>query len=1129
MFSLPLIHSRAVEGTWAAHATTRPDAFTSSTRVYAQRLRAARLRESSSYHIAYGVASLFNKWNDGERFNDGEDELELGEQCSARLTIRRADLRALNVGVGGLPYPDTRVQAAFRAQSILHPLSAAQCPCDSASDYGRPFDARYDRSDTIPPTRRKEGWDIHEPERVLTARCACRRHEAALAVLAVEGFAPRRLTRASLQVWEENERWRALARLLGADVDDQEPVLLTREQIIQRICTCPIDYEGILAAAELGACRLHEKQTPYAPYAHLPADWAAALATAPFMVDIPSCAHPPAHLRPPPAPTLDFLDPTAALTLEEVAEVRAAEASPRLGWMPTSNMGSAHGQSYTSAAWTYSLGLSFPAPPPSPSQIKWVDLAPSRDKLAAAARHLLALDENATASRALVRAIAFAASSAEAGQGRIALAVAGTRMARCVAVDLNVVALELAPEPDRLCDPAASSERLVACSPRFQQDQNRQRPFSTPKSTCSERSMCDYGFPRHFASHVRLRDLLERGVWERVPHDLVSLPGWGSPNLLPQKEAEAALLMDDDCLSIIEMYKVRTSTTTGAPNSTARRGPSSQQNPQVPVPTSSRPPTSWSAVAPPSPASLSHTPRFSPFPRGVFDIAADLKLPESIVPDDAEDLNHAFAQSERIDATFSHLVDLGFIPPLIDFPESAIAPEHISRSLALSSSLFHSPGRESKLGPAVSLPAQSVLDQVNVALPGSPPFFHATAAPSTPVTSTTRLCRTTPSTPHRVAASASVFGAPPAAPRLRPISLPPTPDLGLCAAMPQVELPSAGECSSSGPDSRHPASKPHSHQPSPAPTTPPLWQIPPRPLPIWPPPSAPPSLPPSPALPPGPPSPIPSACTHTPCVRAIAEGLEPVPSSLQRLYDALVASIHALGDRPQQECLATAPVGAPHGPLADEVRAIARVVRRERRVRKATEAKAEEAAAAMRKPVTAKRKRSPISEFEDIYPPTPISSHSPPSPSRFASLSRWWKGPPVRTSLPATLQTRRSSWDTPAPPQPAPPCITPESAHKVAPDHATIVDELRWALRQGASTHKPKTSPSPFSPHQQGSQIDLPSVADPILEENTDEATEKVAEYEPVLAALEQAGIVVVGVHPAFMDILVREVAGVSV
>jgi hypothetical protein len=89
----------------------------------------------------------------------------------------------------------------------------------------------------------------------------------------------------------------------------------------------------------------------------------------------------------------------------------------------------------------------------------------------------------------------------------------------------------------------------------------------------------------------------------------------------------------------------------------------------------------------------------------------------------------------------------------------------------------------------------------------------------------------------------------------------------------------------------------------------------------------------------------------------------------------------------------------------------------------------------------------------------------------------------------------------------------------------TMMDELRWALRQPAAALKPKPALIRFPPHQHGSQLDLPAIADSILEEGAEEA----AEYEPVLAALEQTGIVVVGVHPAFMDVLMREVAGVSV
>lgn len=42
-----------------------------------------------------------------------------------------------------------------------------------------------------------------------------------------------------------------------------------------------------------------------------------------------------------------------------------------------------------------------------------------------------------------------------------------------------------------------------------------------------------------------------------------------------------------------------------------------------------------------------------------------------------------------------------------------------------------------------------------------------------------------------------------------------------------------------------------------------------------------------------------------------------------------------------------------------------------------------------------------------------------------------------------------------------------------------------------------------------------------------DDLAPKMPEYEPVLAALEAAGVVVVSVHPAFMDVLIREVAGV--
>ncbi|BEJ14297.1 hypothetical protein CspHIS471_0400640 [Cutaneotrichosporon sp. HIS471] len=1088
-----------------------------------RRLSAASVREASSYTLGYAIASLLNKWNDRE--------YELGERCGARLTLRQADLRGLNIGVGGLPYPDTRVQAAFRTQSLLHPQSAARSPRDKASDYGQPFDARYDWSDPVSPARASEGWGIHQPERVLTARCACWRHEAALAALAVEGFAPRRLTRASLKVWEEDERWRALARLLGADVEDDEPTLLTREEIIERICTCPTDVGGILDAAELGACRLHENNpnpntTPYAPYARLSAEWVAALTAAPFTVDIPHCALPPANLRPPPAPTQEDLDPTAALTLEEVAAVRAADASPRLGWSPTSHMGSAHGHSRTSSAWTFSFGQNFLAPPPSPRQIQWGDLAPSEEKLAAAARHLLALDENATAARALVRAIAFAASTAEAGQGRVAVAVAGTRMARCVAIDLNVVAIELAPEADMWCDSPASSVLLAdgeddmmmsgARNSPFQQDQKRQQTLPTPKSTRSSRSMHDYGFPTHFASHVDLRTLLAGDVWERVPHDLGSFPCWPFPNHPSQEEAQTALLTDD-CLSINEMYTVRTSAAASAANNLPRSVPIAI----VPVPTVSA--ASGPEVPLLSQERLPHTPEFASVGNSAFDGIADLELPDPIIPEPGP-----------TGVQQPHFVDAGLLTPPIDFPEPIIAPEPAASGLSFFPPISPNPEGESTLGIAVPQPRQSVLDKLHFGLhtPDSPVgstlVFRTTGPPPTPNIHTPRLCRTTPGTPRHATGSASVFGGPPSAPRSGRISLPPTPDMGLGNTLPEVELPFAKGCSSSGLDWESCSSQLHSQPPSRAPT-PPKWQIPPRSLPIWPPPSAPPSLPPSPALPPSAPSLIPPVCTHTTCVRAIAERVEPDPNSLQRLYDALVAGIYALGDRPRTECLATAPVGAPRGPLADEVRSIAKAVRRDRRARNAAQAKAEAAAMALFEPVVTSRKRSASGAMKDMFPPTPISSRSPPSPSRFASLSRWWKGPPEVTAIPTAPPTRTASSSTLAPPQLVPPCVTPESAHMVALDQAKIVDELLWILGKPADTRKLKSSLIRFPQHQQGSQVDLPSIADSVLNQSPEEVPEEVAEYEPVLAALEQAHIVVIGVHPALMDILVREVAGASV
>ncbi|KLT43664.1 hypothetical protein CC85DRAFT_311623 [Cutaneotrichosporon oleaginosum] len=958
--------------------------------------------------------------------------------------MRTADLRSLSIGVGGLPYPDTRVQAAFRAQCALNPASLAQSPRDSASDYGRPFDARYDLTSSYSPNRASDGWGIHAPERVLTARCACWRHEAALAVLVVEGFAPRRLTRASLRVWEEDERWRALARLLGASVDHEEPVLLTRQQITERICTCPADLAdlgGALDAAELGVCSMHGN-TPAgnSAYAHLPAEWAAALAAAPFRIDIPRCARPPAGLFPPPPATREDPDPTAALTLDEVAAVRAADASPRffIGEHP------GQGHSRTSSAWSFNYAtLNFPAPPPSPSRLQWADLGPAKGKMTAAARHLLALEENATAARALVRGVAFAASTAEAGQGRVAVAVAGTRMARCVAIDVNVIALELTPKSDS--DPwgdsltnsvlveeeeeGEDSENKRDDNGQVQQDQEEQRnqpPLRpSPRSRRSSRSI--HNFPPNFASHIDLRTLLAGDVWERVPHDLVSFRSWPFP-VLPgpgHEEAQDALLLDD-CLSINEMYKTRAS----APRAQPAQVPRTQ--------------------APPSPESLPPTPLDGP--------------------------GHAECRANK-HGTHAEgpTCGLGFFP-------------------------VPSPDPNSTLSLSVPPPPQAVLVKPETGLPtpDSPsavPSFHAPSAPSFPESHTPRQCRTTPGSPYLPAPTHSVFGAPPPVPPVKPLPLP--------------------EIHADGPhEMQHTADE--------TPGAP--WQVPPRSLPIWPPPSAPPSLPPSPALRPSPPPLVPPPCMHMPCVRAIADRTKPDSLNLQRLYDALVAGIYALGDRPRTECLATSPVGAPRGPLADEVRAIARVVRRDRRARKA---RADEVAA----PVKRANSADPL---KNMLPITPVSSRSTTSsrsaasPNRFASFKRFWKSP-APTELPTAPPTRRPSATTLAPPQLAPPCVTPESAHMVTPGQENMMEELRWALRQSATSPKPKPSLMRFPPHQQGSQAELPTISDSVPERETEGEAEQEAEYEPVLAALEQTGIVVVGVHPAFMDMLMREVAGVSV
>lgn len=242
--------------TWRAHALSRADALSPPTphRTYTRLLSSVFLRESRTYQLGYALSSLLNTWNDAE--------YELGERVAARITLSQADLRSLGIGVGGLPYADTRVQSAFRAAIALLPegSSMAQSPADSASDYaaGHAFDDRFDWSAS--PARStpggdsgvRERWGVHRPERAWVARCACRRHSSALAVVVAEAFSARRVARMSWRVWEEEARWRKLAAMLGGKVGGEEigdeggeeglregseeaPKLLSPKEIAQRV------------------------------------------------------------------------------------------------------------------------------------------------------------------------------------------------------------------------------------------------------------------------------------------------------------------------------------------------------------------------------------------------------------------------------------------------------------------------------------------------------------------------------------------------------------------------------------------------------------------------------------------------------------------------------------------------------------------------------------------------------------------------------------------------------------------------------------------------------------------------------------------------------------------------------
>lgn len=248
---IALVHTpspRPNRGTWRAHALTRRESLLASAPssphwTYTRLLSNVFLREASNYHLSYALAALLNNWNDGE--------YELGDYVAPRIQLRMADLRSLSIGVGGLPYADTRVQAAFRGQADLYPTGLAQSPKDTADDYarGHPFDDRFDWNTS--PRRYtgggdsgpSESWGVHRPERAFVARCACWRHNVALAVVATEAFSARPVTRACLRIWAEEERWKALARLLSGDdkaedgqgAGEHVPVLLSRAEVAERV------------------------------------------------------------------------------------------------------------------------------------------------------------------------------------------------------------------------------------------------------------------------------------------------------------------------------------------------------------------------------------------------------------------------------------------------------------------------------------------------------------------------------------------------------------------------------------------------------------------------------------------------------------------------------------------------------------------------------------------------------------------------------------------------------------------------------------------------------------------------------------------------------------------------------
>lgn len=180
-------------GSWGAHTLEHSAALAAAPgahRTLSRVLRDVAVRESDAYHLAYGLASLMNRWNDGE--------FEL-DDASPRAELLSIDLPAITPH--GM-YPMSPFQEAYTAlvndgrpgnTSRLSPVLEAKSDTAQTPAHSRGGPARLDM--------------VH-PDRTLVARCACGVHSAPLATLSVAALPDRRLTRQALGRWASAVQWR---------------------------------------------------------------------------------------------------------------------------------------------------------------------------------------------------------------------------------------------------------------------------------------------------------------------------------------------------------------------------------------------------------------------------------------------------------------------------------------------------------------------------------------------------------------------------------------------------------------------------------------------------------------------------------------------------------------------------------------------------------------------------------------------------------------------------------------------------------------------------------------------------------------------------------------------------------